>query len=30
MEKNSVPTTLMERNLRVTDEGGEMLEKLKK
>jgi hypothetical protein len=30
MEKNSVLTTLMKRNLRFTDEGGEMLEKLKK
>lgn len=30
MEKNSDLTTLMKRNLKVTDEGGEMLEKLKK
>jgi hypothetical protein len=30
MEKNAVLTALMKRNLRDTDEGGEMLEKLKK
>jgi hypothetical protein len=30
MEKNSVLTTFMKRNLRVTDGAREMLEKLKK